>query len=294
MTLGAQNPLRIAVCFFGITRSLSHTLPSIEANLLAPARATGHPVQLYAHFFEQAQIDNPRTGETGALAQGEHLLLNLDHVTLEAPDGCLAQWDFEGLKSFGDFWGTDFTSLRNLVHQLHSLNRVTGAALADGADVVIFARPDLKYHDNLATPLSAALRAAAGGKTGVWLPRWQAWFGRNDRFAICVGEAAITAYGTRVTRMHDFCAKGPQPMHAEAFLDFVLTDAGIPIHPIGQRASRVRAGGQLAEEEFLHPVTRKLLRAWWKLDRLSGLRALRNRIFPPKKDHDTQGNNSDK
>lgn len=293
MTPETQTPPRIAVCFFGITRSLSHTLPSIEANMLGPAQATGCHVRRHAHFFDQAQIDNPRTGESGVLVQGEHDLLNLDQVTLEAPGDCLTQWDFEGLKSFGDFWGTDFTSLRNLVHQLHSLNRVTGAALADGADIVIFARPDLEYHDSLAKPLRAAVRAAQAGQTGVWLPWWQAWFGRNDRFAICVGQATIKAYGTRVTRMRDFCEQGPRPMHAEAFLSFVLEDAGVQVHPIGQRASRIRAGGQRADEEFLHPITRKALRAWWKLERVSGLRALRHRVAPPSADREKQGQNDD-
>ncbi|MEP2473696.1 MULTISPECIES: hypothetical protein [Rhodobacterales] len=286
MAKAADTPIQIAVCFFGITRSLRHTLPSIETHVLDVARATGHPVHVYAHFFEQAQIDNPRTGETGALEQDEHKLLPLDQVALEAPGACLAEWDFEGLKSFGDFWGTDFTSLRNLVHQLHSLKQVT--EMAGQADVVIFARPDLEYHDSMAKPLRAALRVARAGKGGVWLPWWQAWFGRNDRFAICAGAQAIKAYGTRVTRMRDFCETGPRPMHAEAFVDFVLNDAGVAVHSIGQRASRVRAGGQRAEEEFLHPATRKLLRAWWKLDRLSGLRALRHRLSPPNKtDHNT-------
>ena len=134
---------RLAICFYGITRSLRHTLPSIEARAIAPARAAGD-VRIYTHFFLQRRIDRIRTGETGELDLDEHRLLQPDWRELEEPDDCLATWDFDGLKRHGDFWENDFQSLRNLVHQLHSMNRVTAAARADGAQICLFLRPDLQ------------------------------------------------------------------------------------------------------------------------------------------------------
>lgn len=266
----------VAVCYFGITRSLRHTIDSIQDNILAPiAEQTGQAPRQYAHFFQQAQIDNPRTGETGQLDTEEHRLLDLEQLELETPDTCLELWDHAGLKAHGDAWGDGQAPLRNLVHQLHSLDRVTDMALQGGAQTVVFIRPDLLYHDSLAPALKQAL-SASGPR--VWLPWWQAWFGMNDRFAICRGRSAIETYGRRIRQAHAFCEVTKSPMHAERLVEHVLSEAGIPVTKIGTRASRVRAGGEMAKEEFLHPFPRKLLRAKYKIARLTGLRALSQRL----------------
>ena len=103
------------------------------------------PPKIYAHFFLQKEIDNPRSGEKGILDYEEYRLLPSDWLKLEEPDHCLAQWNFEGLKAWGDSWQDEFRSLRNLIHQLHSLHTVTEAALADGTEVCLFCRPDLRH-----------------------------------------------------------------------------------------------------------------------------------------------------
>lgn len=105
---------KIAICFFGITRSLKFTISSIEKNILKPAHALGE-VRVFCHFFVQTEIDNPRSGEKGLLRQDEHTLLNPSWLELEEPDQCLAMHGFAELKTWGDSWGDDFRSLRNLV-----------------------------------------------------------------------------------------------------------------------------------------------------------------------------------
>jgi hypothetical protein len=238
---------KIAICFFGITRSLPHTLPSIEANVLAPARTSGQ-VRVYAHLFRQDQIHNPRTGEIGALDPLEYQLLKADRLELEDPGACLERWDFETLKTHGDFWRNGFASLRNLVHQQHSLHRVSSMVLEDGdIDIAIFVRPDLRYHDTLADALQAALKAPAGT---VFLPRWQPWFGHNDRFAIAVGRNAIAAYGQRAEDALNYCRDRAAPLHSERMLKYRLARQGIRVRKIEARASRVRANGDQAAEDF--------------------------------------------
>lgn len=251
--------MRIAICFFGITRSLGHTFPSIRQNALDPARAAGS-TRIYAHFFRQRNLAEARSGETGVIDPDEHSLLRPDWLQLDEPDECLAQWDFEGLKQYGDFWDNGFQSLRNLVHQLHSLNLVTQAALDDGAAVCLFLRPDLRYHDSLASAIRRAQRAALDGRALVQLPWWQPWTGLNDRFAIAAGKDAIAAYGQRVTQMHGFCAATGGPLHSERLLAHSLMIAGVPVRTFGARASRVRLGGIERYEDFLPPRLSRLRR----------------------------------
>ncbi len=84
-----QPPATVALCFFGITRSLRFTLPSIETNILGPlvsaTAVSGRDLLVYAHFFDQARIDNPRSGESGEMARDEHRLLATDWLRLEPP-----------------------------------------------------------------------------------------------------------------------------------------------------------------------------------------------------------------
>lgn len=236
---------KIAICFFGITRSLTHTIATIESNILSPARELGE-VRVFAHFFHQVEINNPRSGEKGLLRQGEHTLLDPDWLDLEAPEHCLAIYDFNCLKSWGDSWNDDFRSLRNLVHQLHSLQKVTDAALKWQPDLVIFARPDLGYVDSLQPSMIQALRY-----NRIFLPNWQRWRGGyNDRFAITSSIKIAQAYGMRVRLMADYCRKFNAPLHAELLLRYALADYKNAVRFRSFRASRVRCDGRTTEEDF--------------------------------------------
>lgn len=257
--------MAMAICFFGITRSLSHTITSIRQNVLAPARSKGG-VRVYSHFFTQERIVNSRSGEDGPANTEEYRLLESDWLRLEEPESCLALWDFDGLKMHGDFWNTGFSSLRNLVHQLHSLDQVTKAALDDGATTCLFCRPDLRYHDNLAGPIRVALDAR---KPLVQVPYWQPWTGLNDRFALCSGRDAIEAYGMRIRQAHQFCEQTSSPLHSERLLRYAIQNAGIPVRTIGARASRVRLDGSQRYEDFAPPLINL-----WKRRIRSGLAAM--------------------
>lgn len=242
---------RIALCFFGITRSLSFTRASIEANVLGPARAAGE-ARVFAHFFRLERIENLRTKEAADIDPGEHRMLAPDELRLEAPGDCLARWEFERIAEHGDTWGDGFASVRNLVHQLHSLHVVTGMAAAWQPDLWIYARPDLRYHDSLAPILS---RALAGPEETAWLPLWQARGGHNDRLAVLRGGRVARKYGARAERMHEFCAATAGPLHSERLLGFAL--AGERVRRIGTRATRVRAGGIDSWESFsFQPIER--------------------------------------
>ncbi len=236
--------LRVAVVFFGITRALRLTLPAIEANIIAPARAIAQEVRLFGHFFRQTEISNPRSGESGALDPEEYRLLALDAVEIEEPGACLNLYPVTEMQAKGDIWRDDFASFRNLVHQLHSLKRATLLAEAFRPDIVIFARPDLLYHDSMAEALDFLARVH---RQFVLVPDWSQWFGLNDRFALVKGAEAIAAYGRRAERMGEYCARGKR-LHAERFLKYALE--GQRVRPVHLRASRVRSNGLQVLEDF--------------------------------------------
>lgn len=244
MTAAPPDKLRIAVVFFGITRSLRFTLESITRNLIAPAQAIGAEVALFGHFYDQARINNPRSGEVGQLDREEYRLLPLDKVERELPGLCLADYPIEQLMQNGDYWKNNFRAFRNLVHQLHSLHRATLMAQDWHPDIVIFARPDLYYLGSVSPWLAMLAQDPA---PQILVPDWALWRGLNDRVALARGADAIAAYGHRVKVMLDFCADG-RKLHSEQLLQYALQDHRTRLIPL--HASRVRSDGRVVIEDF--------------------------------------------
>lgn len=241
------SELKIAVAFFGITRSLRHTIGSVNEKLLEPARSHRNTV-VCCHFFHQKHIDNARTSERGALDTSEYKLLSPDRAEFSEPQKILADIGFEEIKTFGDHWCDDFKTLSNLLHQLYSLKRVTRLVREEGADVVAFCRPDLMYHDSFGPALD---RALAVSKPSVFLPRWQRHKGGfNDRFAIASGKEAIEAYGGRLDHALSFCRKLSLELHSERLIRFAMSNSLVSIEKLSVRASRVRNDGRMVDEDF--------------------------------------------
>jgi hypothetical protein len=238
--------MKIAVCFRGISRSLSHTITSIRDNVLAPSRTLGE-VRIFTHLFDQKTIDNPRSGEKGQLDSSEHRLLESDWLALEPPGECLEKNHYDQLRTFGDPWNDDFASLRNLIHELHSLKQGWLAAQEWNADAYLFLRPDLLYHQSFQPVLESI---AGQKKSGLCVPLWQGWGGCNDRFAVATTHEAACSYAERIDHAVSYCQQSTKPLHAEEFLLDCLARDRIPLWFTTIKGSRVRAHGALAKENY--------------------------------------------
>jgi hypothetical protein len=250
--------MKIAICFRGISRSLSHTISSIEENVYLPAKNKGE-VKVFTHLFDQRDIDNPRSGEKGELNTTEYKLLKSDWEVLEPPNQFLAQSRFEELKNFGDPWKDNFSSVKNLLHELHSLKQGWQAAQEWCPDVYMFLRPDLMYHDSFEHVLQQIER---GQKSGLCVPLWQGFGGCNDRFAIATTPLAASTYAQRIDWALDYCERTQLSLHAEKFLLFRIQEQSIPLWFMKNKASRVRSGGAVAYENYKFIRKSNLAIAW--------------------------------
>jgi len=242
-----------AVCFFGITRSLRHTIDSIEKNVIAAAKSIGN-VDVHAHFFIQDRIDNPRSGENLSVDQDEYKLLQYDSLVLDEQDPPALRCILANAETLGDWWCDGGVSTRNLMRQLYSLNTVADATSKNKYDLVVFCRPDLEYHDSLSGVLAKAARSK---RPTVFIPHWQSCGGLNDRFAVVAGERAVAAYGRRFLRVLEYCHTQGTAIQSERFLLECLRD--IDVKPMSVRASRVRATGIRVNENFLHSSTDRII-----------------------------------
>jgi len=237
--------MKIAVVFFGLPRCSSVSMPSIEQNLFVNF-PNGAEFKCFYHFYKQTWVENPRSGENGSLDDSNYQpFLQYDGL-LEEPQKVLDHLPLERLQFFGDIWKDDFRSLRNLLLQLHSLKSVTGLVKAYNPDVVLFARPDLVYHDQV--PQHVYLMADKYCNS-VFVPNWQWGSGLNDTFAVC-GKGAYEAYGRRLDEVLNYCREKKEPLHSERLLKYALLKVDKDIYHLDVKASRVRLGGVIAKENF--------------------------------------------
>lgn len=256
--------MKITVAFYGIPRYTAISAPSIETHLLEPMRAWAD-VSVVHHLWRIDEVRSARSGEAAVLAKDAYAYFDQFEGTVEQPEAFEASPLFESWKSHGDAFGDNFGSLRNLMHQLQSLRRVTERIAQTAPDVVVFARPDLQYHDDI--PRSACRLVARLPRTCV-VPIWNWWAGYNDRFAIC-GRSAFEAYGRRLDRALDFAREAGRPIHSEMLLKFALRKSHVQTLAIPLTASRVRADGTVRQENFNSLETSVLWRGRRdKLDRL--------------------------
>jgi hypothetical protein len=238
--------MKIAVAYFGLPRCSSVSMPSIEHNLFSHF-PTCSEYRCFYHFYQQSQVVNPRSGENGMLDDSNYQPFMQYEGLLEEPHEALKNLPLNSLKPFGDAWGDDFNSLRNLLLQLNSLKKVTGLIKAYAPDVVLFARPDLVYHDPV--PPHVYLMANEY-RDSVFVPNWQWGSGLNDTFAVC-GRGAFEVYGNRLDEAFNYCQETNKPLHAEHLLKYVLLKGKKDIYHLNVKASRVRIGGVIAKENFV-------------------------------------------
>lgn len=78
---------RVAVCFFGLTRSLNHTIDSIKQNLIGPILKQGFEVDVFVHTYNDVRhLTNTRTGEDSDLDTDQWKLLSPYDVSLTSQD----------------------------------------------------------------------------------------------------------------------------------------------------------------------------------------------------------------
>ncbi|WP_134163389.1 hypothetical protein [Pseudomonas citronellolis] len=237
--------MRVAIAFFGIPRLTEKCYPSIEEKILSQLPQNSEN-KIFFHLYNQKEIANPRSGEFTSIPEGAYKPFLGFNGELESPGDCLTRWKYEEIKKFGDTWNDNFASLKNLIHQLNSLYKVTSLIEKYSPDVVLFVRPDLIYHNNFPQKV---FEFSYENPSSVFIPSWQWWGGYNDRFSIC-GRDIFKVYGHRIEQIFNFCQHLKEPLNAEKLVKFSLDRSNARVIPINLRASRARANGQIKKEKF--------------------------------------------
>ena len=66
----AQDPPKVAVCFWGVNRSLNRTLASIERHVFKPLEDDGFEIDVFFHTYTMKRVTSPWAQEFNAEPDG--------------------------------------------------------------------------------------------------------------------------------------------------------------------------------------------------------------------------------
>lgn len=248
--------MRVAVCMWGVLRSLPLTLPSLKKHLFDVLDNANHVYDVYMHTFKVAER------YTNLRSQERDVALNHSHWQLLQPAYIFVedQKDFDQrlnvsayLEPFGNPWG-DAGTFTNHLRALNSLYHVTEAleaAVQSGTvqyDAVVFIRPDLLLLNDLPLHLLDAFPASTVFTADFHRSCHGAEL--NDRFAMGRYPFALD-FGRRLASAWTLAQR--QALHSESLTFFSVSraSASVDLVEIPFRFRRVRSNGRVNARDVL-------------------------------------------
>ena len=235
---------KVAVCFYGLTRSLKYTIDSIKTNILKKLDDAGIDYDIILHTYDLQHLKLIRSGENSKLDVNEWKLLNPKYHQIDNQEEFDKSYNYEYVKSFGDAWNTNFQNTYNLIRQFNSLQKVW--QLSEKANVnydcYLFLRPDLKY----TTPLDTSqIIESMNNHDNIYTPSWSVFRGYNDRMSIG-SKKSMKVYANRIDEVNKYLDLTKKPLHAERFLKHVLDKNKLKNKEFKMVGKRVRTDGSIA------------------------------------------------
>jgi len=243
--------MRIAVCFFGLIRNITYTLPSIDENLLSPLRAQNY-VDVFVHTFTHEVYNNPRANELNVSLNREDFL-RLKPRLFEVEVQGVADKEMQRLFA-GSSLIYQCSTLKNFVRQKYSMHKVfqlvTYAEQVDKLqyDVIVAARPDTMIASKVFVPSSISMNMS---RKMIAIPNTHQNEGINDRFAIGTRTGMID-YLQQYTSL--FKKGGFHQSTTEEFVCNHIASRRVRVMVIGMCIIRVRANGKVPlYDNISHP-----------------------------------------
>mmetsp|Transcript_35902 Transcript_35902/g.56129 ORF Transcript_35902/g.56129 Transcript_35902/m.56129 type:complete len:407 (+) Transcript_35902:2277-3497(+) len=213
-------PRRVAICYWGATRTLSETVKSHEKHIFTPLRDNELEYSVFIHkWHSQTAQQVWKTNVPIALEDDWKVLQPLDWKVEDQDEFKEKELDISKYYIQGEknhkIWDKEL--LTNMVLALESLRRVTLLMLLseEHFDAVIYVRPDALFFQDLPVQLLRLLN-----ETSIVLPANHQYTGYNDRFAMGL-LPHMCNYGLRIKQLQAYRATYG-PIMSEKYLRFIL------------------------------------------------------------------------
>lgn len=240
--------MKIAIGFFGITRSLKYTIKSINDNIFDVLKSNNIDYDVYIHSYSLSYYKNLRTNELiddpTKIDNEEYKLLNPLYFKQDKQDDIKKKLNLLSYRTHKDPWNTNYNSVDNYIlgsYSKYILTKMIEKNINE-YDYILFVRPDCLYLDkinikhfelindkSIVTPINQCY-----GKHNI-----------NDRFAI-TNKKTYKIYGEIF--IHLLSISKNQPLHSETILGNILIENNkINIHKVDFNFSRIRCDGKIQD-----------------------------------------------
>jgi len=191
---------------------------------------------VYIHTFSlSTKLNNPRSAEHNiTLNNTLYQVLEPTRVLVEEQNSVDSTLNAPLYQTQTDPWFNNYITHTNHVRALYSLMQVTSMWSETVYDRVIYARPDVQFHN----PLN--LEWLNVDKNTIVLPNFHG-HPINDRFALG-SPNVMKIYGSRFKQALDYSKINP--LHSETYLAYILESHNIVINPVLFNFCRIRADKQ--------------------------------------------------
>jgi len=245
--------MNLAICFWGLNRSIEYTIESLEANIFTPLRQAGINYSIFAHMMTLTRpYTNPRADEHNVfLKQTTWKHLPTEHSIVENQDTVDKTLQLKQYTSQPDPYSQDisdgytpYTSVFNSIRALYSMDYVTRLWETSGQqfDAVVYVRPDVRLLSRLQPEWFEHLMPNT-----VYCPNFHLIDNCNDRFAFGIPKV-MSIYGHRISGALNYSKHFP--FHSERFLAHTMKQSSISIQHVPIAFLRVRAGGKVHKEDM--------------------------------------------
>ena len=146
------NKKKVAIGFFGITRSLKYTIDSIKTNIFDVLTENNIDYDIFMHTYFLKSYENKRAGEkTNKIDNEEYKLLSPKYLKIDDQDDIIKKLNLTSYRTFSDPWKTKYQSVNFFILGAYSkymlTNMIEKVHYEDNYDYILFVRPDCVYRN---------------------------------------------------------------------------------------------------------------------------------------------------
>ena len=235
--------MKIALAFWGLTRSLKYTIESINEKILNILKKHNIEYKIFMHNWTVNSVyNNTRSKEANIkLDNEEYKLLSPDYIEIHDQDEFKKNVKFNAFRTHKDPWNTKYETVDNFICAMFSKSRCTQLICKsqENFDYVIFLRPDCMY----LTDFNIEFLKLVNNST-ICIPNFGLHSNFNDRFCL-TNMATYQLYGDVFSKLFMYSKK--YPLHSETFHYNIIKYQKIMIKLINFKFKRVRADGKSIE-----------------------------------------------
>lgn len=239
--------MKIAIGFFGITRSLRNTINSIKENIFNVFEENNIEYDIFMHTYFLKNYKNERTMEKNDNVDNEeYKLLSPKYLKIDNQDDIIEKLNLTSYRKFPDPWNTNYNSVNFYILGCYSKYKLTTMIEENenNYDCIIFIRPDCLYLHKFEIDYLNLIN-----NNTIVIPNFHLFgkFKINDRFAITSKET-YKIYGKVFLELLELSKK--MKLHSETILGLILTKNSININKIDFKFARVRCNGKIEKGDL--------------------------------------------